>query len=430
MLNDRARLAVEKPDDSRSGRIHRPLYDSYCFAHLPATLEFLLTGSSDRTPLPTDTFEAVAGPWDDVVLLFVDAFGWRLFQRFAERYALLQRFLDEGIVSPLTSMFPSTTAAHMTTLHTGLLPGESGIYEWYIYEPLVDAVITPLRFCYAGEGQRETLRDRGYTGEELFPWPSLAQHLATRGVASFVYQDAAYTEESTYSRRMFQGAELLPYTSADGCLQRLVDRLLHPTAPAPRYHFVYFDTVDHLSHVHGPYSDLVTAEIDRLFTLFENNFYQHVAGRIGRALLLLSADHGQTPVDPQTTVLLNWEIPGLERYLKRTGRGQPILFAGSPRDFFLHVREARLDELREQLTEHLSGIADVVPVSELIEQGYFGPVVTDRLRERVGNLVILPARGETVYWYESGRFSMGSRGSHGGLTPEEMETGLYALALG
>src|SRR5262249_43352878 len=161
---------------------------------------------------------------------------------------------------------------------------------------------------------------------------------------------------STYSRRMFQGAELLPYTSADGCLQRLVDRLLHPTTPAPRYHFVYFDTVDHLSHIHVPYSPQVAAEVDRLFALFEDNFYQHVAGRTGRALVPLSAEHGQTQVDPQTPVLLNWEIPGLERYLKRTGRGQPILFAGSPRDLFLHVREARLAELREQLTEHLSGI--------------------------------------------------------------------------
>src|SRR5947199_10832785 len=34
MLNDRARLAVEKPDDPRSGRVHRPLYGSYCLPRL------------------------------------------------------------------------------------------------------------------------------------------------------------------------------------------------------------------------------------------------------------------------------------------------------------------------------------------------------------------------------------------------------------
>jgi hypothetical protein len=68
-------------------------------------------------------------------------------------------------------------------------------------------------------------------------------------------------------------------------------------------------------------------------------------------------------------------------------------------------------------------------VEALIEEGIFG-TVGERLRERVGNLVVLPYAGQTVYWREEGRFVMDKRGHHGGLTPREMDTGVYLLPLG
>jgi hypothetical protein len=69
----------------------------------------------------------------------------------------------------------------------------------------------------------------------------------------------------------------------------------------------------------------------------------------------------------------------------------------------------------------------VVQTEFLIEQGYFGDEVSARLRERVGNLVILPYRNESVWWYEKGKFEQRFYGHHGGLTPEEMETVLYSI---
>lgn len=68
----------------------------------------------------------------------------------------------------------------------------------------------------------------------------------------------------------------------------------------------------------------------------------------------------------------------------------------------------------------------VVKSEALIEEGYFGEEVSSRFRERVGNLVLLPYRYESVWWYEKNRFEQRFYGHHGGLTPQEMQTVLYA----
>jgi hypothetical protein len=41
---------------------------------------------------------------------------------------------------------------------------------------------------------------------------------------------------------------------------------------------------------------------------------------------------------------------------------------------------------------------------------------------------VLPYAREGVWWYERGRFEQRAHGSHGGLSPQEMETELLALA--
>jgi len=95
----------------------RPLADGYCFAALPATVERLLLGLDDGG-LPRAALGDAPNRVERVVLVLLDAFGWRFFERHADRHPLLRRMLAHGTVAKLTTQFPSTTAAHVTTLHT------------------------------------------------------------------------------------------------------------------------------------------------------------------------------------------------------------------------------------------------------------------------------------------------------------------------
>ncbi len=410
-----------------SQNFSRPCYDNYCFSNIPGTIQFLLTGNGQST-LPMDILGLLPTRYDRVVLFFIDAFGWRFFERYVERFSFLKTVLNEGMVSKMTSQFPSTTAAHATCIHTGLPVGQSGVYEWNYYEPLLDEIISPLLFSYAGDKlARETIKgSTALPSSAFFPEQTLYQSLQAQGITSHILQFRAYTP-STFSDIVFRGAQVHPYMTLREAFAYLCELLTTPIV-APSYYFLYFDRIDAACHHYGPFSRQFEESVDNCLTQLEQLFYQNVRGKSGNTLLMLTADHGQVAVDPKITYYLNRQMPGVTRFLKTNKRGAPLVPAGSPRDMFLHVQEEYIDTVIGELRQRLAGRAEVYRTQELLERNFFGPPAPVFLA-RVGNVVILPYRNETVWWYEEGRFDMHFLGHHGGLTPEEMEIPLLVLPL-
>ena len=425
MLNSNSLNAVNGAKYSR--RFVKPLYDTYCFSALPQTVEFLLTGEGEIA-LPVDCFGNLPTRYDKVILFFVDAFGWRFFQQYAETYPFLKTFLSHGAVSKMTSQFPSTTAAHVTCMHTGLNVGQSGIYEWNYYEPLVDEIITPLLFAYAGEKKRDSLKRSGISAEAFFPTRTLYQKLQTRGITSYVFQSESYTP-STFSDIVYKGATVFSFKRLSEALSNLVE-LATATILTKVYYFLYFDKIDAICHTYGPQSHLFQEAVDTFLRMMEELFYKKLSGKVGQTLLILTADHGQVEVDPRRTFYLNKHSSEIEQYLQRNQGGKLLVPAGSARDMFLHVKEERIDEAVVLLQKHLAGIAEVYYTEQLVAQHFFGSSEPSKeFLARVGNIVILPYQHETVWWYEEGKFDMHFKGHHGGLTTEEMEIPLLLLPL-
>ena len=425
MLNSNSLNAVNGAKYSR--RFVKPLYDTYCFSALPQTVEFLLTGEGEIA-LPGDCFGNLPTRYDKVILFFVDAFGWRFFQQYAETYPFLKTFLSHGAVSKMTSQFPSTTAAHVTCMHTGLNVGQSGIYEWNYYEPLVDEIITPLLFAYAGEKKRDSLKRSGIPVEAFFPTLTFYQKLQTKGITSYVFQHESYTP-STFSDCVFKGATVLSFKRLPEALSNLVELATSTTLPKT-YYILYFDKIDAVCHTYGPQSPQFKEAVDSFLRMMEELFYKQLSGKAGQTLLILTADHGQIEVDPRRTFYLNKMSMHIEQYLKRNRSGKLLVPAGSARDMFLHVKEDYIDEVVILLQQRLATIAEVYYTEQLIAQGFFGSSQPSReFLARVGNVVILPFQHETVWWFEEGKFEMHFKGHHGGLTPEEIEIPLLLLPL-
>jgi hypothetical protein len=419
VINERSLAAVAAA--RLPGARVRPLYDSYGFARIPGTL-LQLFGEDGADALPGDVLPELDGAPPRVVAVLVDALGWAFVERFAERAPLLARLRDQGIVSKLTTQFPSTTTAHVTTLHTVQPVGEHGSYEWFVYEPSLDRLICPLAAAFAGEADGGLLA-AGADLRAIYPQADgLALRLARRGVETHLVQPAE-TVETPFTQLVCAGGTVHGFENARAGAA-LAARLAR--AAAPSFTLLYLDDFDNSSHALGPDDPRSEAIALELLEAVEHELVDALAGTPG-ALVLLFADHGQVPTDPGRCIYVNERCPQLVPLLRCGADGRPLAPAGSARDLFLHVREGALAEALGLLEELFGDDAWVVPTAQLAADGVFGPRISARFRERVGDIVVLPRTGVEAWWREPGLFEQDKRGHHGGLEPAEAETWLGAL---
>lgn len=424
MINNNSIKDVNASNFSDSFR--KPLYESYCFSNIPGTIENILTGDTNLNKLPTDTLEGIKENFDTVLLFFVDAFGWRFFEQYKDKYPTLQRFIKEGCVSKITSQFPSTTAAHVTTIHTTKRVDESGVFEWFYYEPLVDTTIAPLLFGYAGK-EAKGLLESGINPNNFFPNETFYERLATKGVETHLFQSAAFTP-SPYGDVVTKGlGHVHAFSSLDTALNELTQVI--NTTKQKTYIYFYYGVIDAMGHEFGTNSPQFTEAVDDFFTKLENLFVSQIAENSQKTIMLMTADHGQTDVDPKMTIYLNQVIPEITEWTKVNKKGELIIIGGSCRDLFLYIKEEYIEITISTLKQVLVGKAEVYKTEFLLNEGFFGDKPSDTLKSRLGNVCVLPYEHDSVYWWEEGRFEQTLIGHHGGLTPAEMESVFMAVEL-
>src|SRR5262245_12864604 len=325
------------------------------FAAIPGTIERLLTGSSRGTTLPLD---GVPGT-DRVLFVYLDAFAWRFFERHA-RHPLLDRARRDGLVLELVSQFPSTTAAHTTTLHSGLPVGVHGVYEWHILEPSLDRLITPLMFSFAGDDERDTLLRAGLTADAVFPADTLHVRLTAAGVRSVAVMPVSIVRTVT-NRALLHGADCIPARSAADAFARARSAL---AASDRVYASVYLPTFDAIMHRVGPDAPAARAELASLLDAIAAGLRRVPAG----TLILIGTDHGMAPISPARTSYVNVAWPELAGHLRHGADGKPLAPAGSCRDLFLHVLPGHVDAVVDGLAERLGDVADVLPTRTLLDE--------------------------------------------------------------
>jgi hypothetical protein len=350
--------------------------------------------------------ERLLASTDRVLQILLDGFGRCFLERHAD-HPLLRR-LDA--VHALATQFPSTTTAHVTTMHTGLPVWRHGLYEWNVYEPSLDRVITPLRFSFAGDGDGDTLLDAGFEPQALFSGePTFYERLRAQGVTPFAFQPASFSP-STFDSAALRGADLRPYESFEDAVRAAIAALGEVERG---YAYVYFDKIDGTGHLRGPSSERFDARNVRTLDAVEA-----VLRDASDMLVLLTADHGQVDVDPERTLWLDELHPPLAELRLRP--------AGSARDVFLHVPEEDVDTTVAALEPHV----ETHRVADLLAAGAFGPDPGPRLLERLGSVCVLPEAGRMAWLRCAPDFQQLFRGHHGGRTPEESETWLGELWLG
>ncbi|MGB9979602.1 alkaline phosphatase family protein [Methanobacterium sp.] len=388
--------------------------DKYNLSKLPDSIISVLTPEKSKNKLDYSYFNDL---YDKVVLFLIDGLGANYLQEFKDNSGLLKTIEEIGANFFLTCQFPSTTAANVTTIHTGLNVAQHGMYEWFYYEPLVDDIIAPVLFSYARDNERETLQNE-VNPNDIYPTKTVYQKLNYHGVKNFVFQNK-HLINTNYSKTLLKGADIKGYGTLSKGIKTLAECVNNENGKA--YYLFYYSQIDKASHEYGPESKKSNNEVKKLLKALEK--LPSILEKLDENILfILTSDHGQIALNNEKNLYLNHEFPDIEKHIKKSENYDVLVPAGSARDMFLYIEDEMIDDVLNLLQDRLYNKAVVCKTSYLIKNNYFGrKKISKALQSRLGNLAILPLENWTVWWYEKGVFETKNLGHHGGLSPDEIK---------
>lgn len=364
-----------------------PSFDGPCLSNLVPALVRAADGEAVSPPawLPAPAAEA-----QQVVLLVLDGLGWDQLQ---DRL-LAAPTLASGTGGPITTVAPSTTAAALTSLSTGLPPAVHGVVGYRIRAD--GGVLNVLQWRIGSADARQTLPPRRFQPFPAFP--------RADGARTPVVSRAEYFTTG-FSAAHLAGTDLYPWHTASG----LVVEVRRLVEAGERFVYAYYDGIDRVSHAFGlnEHYDAELAAADRIVA--------DLLGVLPRgAVLVVTADHGQVEVGPSIEVLGADVMDGVE------------LLSGEGRFRWLHVRPGAGADVAAAADAAFGHLAWVRSLEEIVDEGWLGgepvPVVTERL----GDVALVPF-APTAFLDPADTGEQRLVGRHGSLTAAEMLVPLLAL---
>jgi hypothetical protein len=393
-----------------------PDYDGGGLVNVAATVLELCgaRGAADPPPLRGVDPALLAGV-RNVVVILCDGLGSDQLQRltssgdvpFLERIIARAAKHDAAQLIDALTIFPSTTAAAITTLNTARTPQEHGNLAYFVWLEEFAVVAQMLRWGPAAQRRGSFFDDRAIDPRAYAKVPSIHRAIRDHGGRSYLIEPEIFRNEAMTRMHAPEATVLgylLPSTMGVRLREALDDR---PEDDSPVYVYAYWAGVDTAAHWYGPRGAEHAAEAALLDRALERALGDRPPGD---TLVILTADHGHASVDP--TRLVDLEADAELRALLRN----PI--AGEPRVVFLHTDRA--PEVKAHLEHAYPGTFILFDREEAIAEGLFGRGDPALVRARVGEVLAMLGddRASTVVRVD-GQVVL-HRGAHGGMTPDEM----------
>lgn len=356
-----------------------PNYRGGCIANVvPALLEHRSVGEGW---VPDRILDA-----DQVVLLVIDGLGWN---QLAARTAVAPTMAAAAGV-PITSVAPTTTAAGLTSIATGVPPGEHGIVGYKIRE--AGETLNVLRWG----------TENGDARQRIFP--AEMQPVASFGGRAPVVITKAEFAQSGFTDAHLAGTQFRGY----GALSTMVYEIVRAVADGERFVYAYYDGLDRVGHErgHGAEFDAEYEFVDALVCAVRDRLPPEVA-------LAVTADHGQVDCRDAT-------VPVHPAVMSHTHA-----ISGEARFLWLHARPGSAALLLERALEHHQSDAWVVPVEQVIDEGWFGPRLTPDAQGRLGDVAMV-AHTNAAFVPPDAKPSI-LIGRHGSMTADELWVPLLSI---
>ena len=327
--------------------------------------------------------QALAEPHKNRIFLILDAMG----DAFVKRQLAADGYFRSHQVDTLTSVYPCTTTAATTSMLSGLSPAEHGWLGWSPwfreYGRIIDVYLD--RDSLSGQ---EIKPPAG----ELMPYEDLGRKIyaATRGSVGLHRIQPNFAEDGV--------------DTFDQVIERMRD---YAALPGPQLILAYWHQPDSRMHNEGPYSPAVLAEVET----FERQL-SALMEELDDTLLVISADHGQVPVEREVYLDDHPEI--LECLVV------PPTLETRAVSFF--VKNHRRADFVARFQAALGDCYLLMDRDQVLARELFGPGTAHRKIDDFLGDFLACATGNTIIRYH-GRFERTRQvfhGHHAGLCPEEM----------
>lgn len=398
-----------------------PDYLGGSIANVPATIAALLdVPFVGLPPLHPELWWPLRGNVKRVVLLVLDALGQNLIER--EQAAVAELLAQTAVSGQLTSVFPSTTVAALSSFWTGYGPAQHGMAGLNLFMPEYDTVSFMLQFRASYDKTADTLVNAGLKPETFLAVPGFAEQLAAAGVPTHAFKGHELIK-SALSQMHGRGVtgNHGAYSVADMLVQM---RQLLEAKPGERLFLsAYWPTIDSISHRRGWDSAATAAELETLLFQLQTQLLQQLSPAARRdTLFLLVADHGQTASPISQHIYLD-DHPELEQML--------LLFApGEPRTRYLYARQGEQTAVSDYITHHFGDAAVVLPSQVALEAGLLGPLPhATAVSRRVGDLLVTMRSGHLFLRRSEKTWIDHFCATHGGMLAAEMQVPWFGLRL-
>ena len=345
-----------------------------------------LAGSSDRF-----------APARSAIVCVVDGLGAHNLRARAGHARYLTAAMSKRDVA--RTVFPSTTAAALTSLLTGTEPGIHGIVGYRALVPDTGEVLNQLRGWDTHGLPVSWQRAAPLFGRE-----------ADAGRPTFFVSKPEYTGTG-FTEATMRGAAAVP---AEDFVDRVDLAVDLATRHAGALIYLYTPELDGIGHRRGWESDEWTVGLEDV---------DAALARLGRALpvgvgAVVTADHGMVDVPRHRHRLLGEGSPLIERVAQ---------IGGEPRMLHLYTDPGAAGVVAEAWRAAESSHAWILTRDEAVASGLFGEV-DPAVLPRIGD-VLIAARGATAYYDDRDPERTGQQmvGQHGSLTDAERIVPLIRL---
>jgi hypothetical protein len=314
-----------------------------------------------------------------VVLLVLDGLGWESLRAHAARMPNLAGMAG----GPLTTVVPSTTAAALTSITTGLPPSVHGV----------------VGFRVAYEGDVLNVLTYQLAHSKRAPDPFLVQRHAPFLGRDVVVVSAGAFRDSGFTRLHMRDTRFMGYRTES----TLVEHLRRVSRGDERFVYAYYAGIDEVAHGYGLRDAYYPAEL-----VAADRLVGDVLGALpDDAALVVTADHGQMHVDEDA-----WRELGPV--------AEHVAFcSGDARFRYLHAARGRQRALSEAARDTFGKDAWVLTRDELLDGGWLGPDPSPSTRRRVGD-VVLAAHAGVAFVDPAMPREAHLKSAHGSLTAAEM----------